>query len=143
MPAAESSGRLDGPAARTHASGAASIWIAKPPCKSRGRGIRLCNDADALPGYLCCEKAQGLEARWTELMYVERPLVVKRRKFHNRQWMLVTDWNPLQPLVFRGEIKKELITVLTDMVSRHQRARAQVTDDVVDAFMAVRPMPCV
>lgn len=39
-----------------------------------------------------------------------------------------------------GEIKKELITVLTDMVSRHQRARAQVTDEVVDAFMAVRPM---
>ncbi|GLI58625.1 hypothetical protein VaNZ11_000360, partial [Volvox africanus] len=42
-----------------------------------------------------------------------------------------------------GEIKKELITVLTDLVSRHQRARAQVTDDVVNAFMAVRPMPCV
>ncbi|KAG2439245.1 hypothetical protein HXX76_004606 [Chlamydomonas incerta] len=39
-----------------------------------------------------------------------------------------------------GEIKKELITVLTDMVSRHQRARAQVTEEVVDAFMAVRPM---
>lgn len=42
-----------------------------------------------------------------------------------------------------GEIKKELITVLTDLVSRHQRARIQVTDDVVDAFMAVRLMPCV
>ncbi|KAG2498999.1 hypothetical protein HYH03_003185 [Edaphochlamys debaryana] len=39
-----------------------------------------------------------------------------------------------------GEIKKELTTVLTDLVSRHQRARAQVTEDVVDAFMAVRPM---
>jgi hypothetical protein len=25
-------------------------------------------------------------------------------------------------------------------VARHQRARAQVTEDVVDAFMAVRPM---
>jgi tryptophanyl-tRNA synthetase len=26
------------------------------------------------------------------------------------------------------------------MVERHQRARAQVTDEIVDAFMAVRPM---
>lgn len=41
-----------------------------------------------------------------------------------------------------GEIKKELITVLTDLVSRHQKARAQVTEEVVDAFMAVRPMDC-
>jgi tryptophanyl-tRNA synthetase len=32
------------------------------------------------------------------------------------------------------------VTLLTDIVARHQRARAQVTEDVVDAFMAVRPM---
>lgn len=31
--------------------------------------------------------------------------------------------------------------VLIEMVERHQRARAAVTDDVVDAFMAARPMP--
>lgn len=43
------------------------------------------------------------------------------------------------PLVV-GEVKAELITVLSDMVSRHQKARAQVTDEVVDSFMAVRPM---
>ncbi len=30
--------------------------------------------------------------------------------------------------------------MLTDMVTRHQTARAVVTEDVVDAFMAVRPM---
>lgn len=39
-----------------------------------------------------------------------------------------------------GEVKAELISILTDMVQRHQQARAQVTDAVVDAFMAVRPM---
>jgi hypothetical protein len=39
-----------------------------------------------------------------------------------------------------GEIKGELIKVVTDMVLRHQEARAQVTEAVVDAFMAVRPM---
>jgi tryptophanyl-tRNA synthetase len=39
-------------------------------------------------------------------------------------------------------VKAELITLLTDIVARHQKARAQVTEDVVDAFMAVRPMKC-
>ncbi len=39
-----------------------------------------------------------------------------------------------------GEIKGELIRVLSDMVARHQEARAAVTEEVVDAFMAVRPM---
>jgi len=29
------------------------------------------------------------------------------------------------------------------MVARHQKTRAAVTDDVVDAFMAVRPMAAV
>ncbi|KAK4706228.1 hypothetical protein R3W88_034210 [Solanum pinnatisectum] len=40
-----------------------------------------------------------------------------------------------------GEIKKRLVEVLTDLVERHQRARAAVTDEMVDAFMAVRPLP--
>ena len=39
-----------------------------------------------------------------------------------------------------GDVKKELIMVLTDMVARHQQARALVTDSIVDAFMAVRPI---
>jgi tryptophanyl-tRNA synthetase len=39
-----------------------------------------------------------------------------------------------------GEVKAEVIKILTDMVQRHQVARSQVTDAVVDAFMAVRPM---
>ncbi|KXZ46847.1 TTL3 protein [Gonium pectorale] len=83
-------------AVQTHASGAANIWIAKPAGKSRGRGIRLFNDPDALLGYVRCEEAQGLEARWIAQKYVERPLVIERRKFDIRQWVLVTDWNPLQ-----------------------------------------------
>jgi hypothetical protein len=34
-----------------------------------------------------------------------------------------------------------LLQVVSDIVQRHQAARARVTDDVVDAFMAVRSMP--
>ncbi|KAI3842920.1 hypothetical protein MKW92_046703 [Papaver armeniacum] len=40
-----------------------------------------------------------------------------------------------------GEIKKRLTEVLTQLVERHCKARAAVTDAMVDAFMAVRPLP--
>ncbi|KAM7274478.1 hypothetical protein ACFE04_016344 [Oxalis oulophora] len=38
------------------------------------------------------------------------------------------------------EVKERLVDVLVELVERHRRARAAVTDDVVDAFMAVRPL---
>ncbi|XWS52740.1 hypothetical protein CRYUN_Cryun11dG0098100 [Craigia yunnanensis] len=40
-----------------------------------------------------------------------------------------------------GEVKKRLTGVLTELVERHRKARAAVTDEMVDAFMAVRPLP--
>lgn len=40
-----------------------------------------------------------------------------------------------------GDVKKRLGEVLTELVERHQRARATVTEEMVDAFMAVRPLP--
>ena len=39
-----------------------------------------------------------------------------------------------------GEVKEILIKVLTDVVLRHQRAREAVTEEMIDAFMAVRRM---
>lgn len=39
-----------------------------------------------------------------------------------------------------GEIKGELVHVLTEITERHQAARSAVTEDIVDAFMAPRPM---
>jgi tryptophanyl-tRNA synthetase len=39
-----------------------------------------------------------------------------------------------------GEVKAELIALCQDMVNRHQAARAAVTDEVVETFMAVRKM---
>ncbi|KAM0893986.1 hypothetical protein ACQ4PT_024731 [Festuca glaucescens] len=40
-----------------------------------------------------------------------------------------------------GEVKQILIKVLSEMVERHKRARALVTEEMVDAFMARRPLP--
>jgi tryptophanyl-tRNA synthetase len=39
-----------------------------------------------------------------------------------------------------GEIKAELISVITPLVERHQAARARVTDGIVRAFMTPRPL---
>lgn len=40
-----------------------------------------------------------------------------------------------------GEVKGRLGSVLSEIVERHRAARASVTDEVVDAFMAARPLP--
>ncbi|KAF9684662.1 hypothetical protein SADUNF_Sadunf04G0141900 [Salix dunnii] len=40
-----------------------------------------------------------------------------------------------------GEVKNRLGQILAELVERHRAARASVTDKVVDAFMAVRPLP--
>ncbi|GIL77160.1 hypothetical protein Vretimale_3168 [Volvox reticuliferus] len=89
-------GALEGSAVQTHISGTNNIWIVKPAGKSRGRGIRLFNDPDTMLSYVRGEEAQGLESRWIAQKYVERPLIISRRKFDIRQWVLVTGWNPLQ-----------------------------------------------
>ena len=39
-----------------------------------------------------------------------------------------------------GEVKKELIGVLQEMVAEHQERRSAVTDEVVRQFMEVRPL---
>lgn len=39
-----------------------------------------------------------------------------------------------------GEVKKELIGILQDMVKEHQERRAQVTPEVLQQYLAVRPL---
>jgi len=41
-----------------------------------------------------------------------------------------------------SEIKQILIGVMIERVNKHKRARALVTEDIVDAFMSVRKMDC-
>jgi tryptophanyl-tRNA synthetase len=39
-----------------------------------------------------------------------------------------------------GHVKQILIDVLNDMIAKHKRARAQLTEEIIDTFMAVRKM---
>lgn len=39
-----------------------------------------------------------------------------------------------------GDLKKELITILTDIVTEHQRRRAAITEEQLNEFMTPRPL---
>ena len=67
-----------------------TAWILKSVNKSRGRGITIECD---LPSILSTFEAN--EYRLVAQRYIERPLLILRRKFDIRQWVLVTSINPL------------------------------------------------
>ncbi|GMF14174.1 unnamed protein product [Phytophthora lilii] len=79
------------PAAATTAS--QNVWIVKPAGMSRGRGIRVFNDLDLLLEYVDVENHK--ECQWVAQKYIENPLLLCKRKFDIRQWVLVTGWDPL------------------------------------------------
>ncbi|EGZ16494.1 hypothetical protein PHYSODRAFT_437481, partial [Phytophthora sojae] len=79
------------PAAATSTS--QNVWIVKPAGMSRGRGIRVFNDLDQLLEYVDVENHK--ECQWVAQKYIENPLLLCKRKFDIRQWVLVTGWDPL------------------------------------------------
>ncbi|CAM9140398.1 unnamed protein product [Ectocarpus fasciculatus] len=71
-----------------------NMWIVKPAAKSRGRGIECFTELDRLLSYTESKQPQAV-SQWVVHKYIENPLIIARRKFDMRQWVLVTDWNPL------------------------------------------------
>ncbi len=66
-----------------------NIWIVKPAGLSRGRGIEV---FDTLVEIIDnCYR----EGHWVAMKYIENPMLIHNRKFDIRQWVLVTNWNPL------------------------------------------------
>lgn len=70
-----------------------NVWIVKPAGMSRGRGIRIFNDLTQLLDYV--DVANHKECQWVAQKYIENPLLICKRKFDIRQWVLVTGWDPL------------------------------------------------
>jgi tubulin monoglycylase TTLL3/8 len=71
-------------------NGDKNIWIIKPAGSSRGRGIVLYKQLVEILD-LCKSK----ESQFIAQKYIENTMIVKNRKFDIRQWVLVSDWNPL------------------------------------------------
>ena len=81
--------------------GERNIWIMKPAGSSRGRGICLKRDLVEILDMIKHrdDKAAISNQKNGQLYicqkYIENTLLMKCRKFDIRQWVLVTDWNPL------------------------------------------------
>jgi len=56
---------------------------------SRGRGIRIFDSLPKIMDYILASKKQFVVQK-----YIERPMVILKRKFDLRQWVIVQDFNP-------------------------------------------------
>ena len=83
------------PALNGNAANSKNLWIVKPAALSRGRGIRTFADLKQLLKYV--EMGTGLtnSCLWIVQKYMENMMTIAKRKYDLRQWVVVTDWNPL------------------------------------------------
>jgi len=77
-------------------NGSRNAWIIKPAGKSRGRGIQMLRDLTEI-----FKATETDEFQWICQKYIEQPELPFGYKFDIRQWVLVTDWNPLTVYVWR------------------------------------------
>ena len=72
-------------------NGYKNIWIMKPSNLSRGRGVTCVDSLKPIEQSRIATNNYGLIVQ----KYIENPLIIKKRKFEIRQWVLVTSLNPL------------------------------------------------
>ena len=75
--------------------GMEGIWILKPTGMSRGRGITCMNNLSEIMQYIISSDCEFVAQK-----YIERPMIIKKRKFDVRQWALVNSFDPLEVWIF-------------------------------------------
>mmetsp|Transcript_3502 Transcript_3502/g.5971 ORF Transcript_3502/g.5971 Transcript_3502/m.5971 type:complete len:669 (+) Transcript_3502:853-2859(+) len=95
----ETCARLKAKYSQFNMNGTENLWLLKPGSSSRGRGIKVYKSYEKV-----CNRIRALYGNtrlWVVQKCIENPLIVQDRKFDIRQWVLVTDWNPLTVWVYR------------------------------------------
>mmetsp|Transcript_21877 Transcript_21877/g.49886 ORF Transcript_21877/g.49886 Transcript_21877/m.49886 type:complete len:804 (-) Transcript_21877:18-2429(-) len=77
-------------------NGSRNAWIVKPSGKSRGRGIQMMRELSEI-----FKVAETDGFQWICQKYIEQPQLIHGYKFDIRQWVLVTDWNPLTIYIWK------------------------------------------
>ena len=72
-------------------NGFRNIWILKPSNLSRGRGVTCVDSLEPIEESLNATNDTGVIVQ----KYIENPLIINKRKFDIRQWVLVTSLSPL------------------------------------------------
>ena len=88
--------RLEQADRQFYLNGTSNIWIVKPGKKSRGREIRLFNSIEEIKKY-----TQNPQ-QWIVQKYIENPLLINKKKFDIRQWVLVTNSEPLTIWIYNS-----------------------------------------
>lgn len=68
-----------------------NMWIVKPSCSSRGRGIYIVNDATKVHTHESLVVSR----------YIDNPLLLFGHKFDLRIYVVVTSYDPLRIYVYR------------------------------------------
>lgn len=68
-----------------------NLWILKPAGKSRGRGISVESSLNGILNHIeATSDSRNRLNQWVIQKYIENPLIIAKRKFDIRQWILVT-----------------------------------------------------
>ena len=95
---------LDRASPQAFMEGDCGVWILKPAGKSRGRGIGCVTSLDQARRHVLAGSRGPFEQRrraWVAQKYVERPLLIRGRKFDVRVWVFVTGVAPLRVWMWR------------------------------------------
>jgi tubulin monoglycylase TTLL3/8 len=79
--------------------GVTNTWIIKPAGKSRGRGIICTNKINDMLKHMGMS-ISGATSHWVAQKYIENPFLINGKKFDIRQWVVVTDWNPVSIYIY-------------------------------------------
>jgi tubulin monoglycylase TTLL3/8 len=79
--------------------GVTNTWIIKPAGKSRGRGIICTNKINDMLKHMGMS-VSGATSHWVAQKYIENPFLINGKKFDIRQWVIVTDWNPVTIYIY-------------------------------------------